>query len=69
MFKKKYTVSVLDSKWGIIKNSLKLEIIPRINEYLWLSDKYYSVISVVHSIQEKNGVFLIVEEQKNQPML
>lgn len=66
MFKKKYKVSVLDSKWEIIKNSLVLEIIPRINEYLWLHDKYYLVIGVVHSIQEKNAVFLIVEEKSNQ---
>ena len=61
MFKKKYTVSMLDSKWVPLKRNVKIVIIPRRDEYIWLDEKYYIVLNVVHSITDKQEVFVIVE--------
>ncbi len=65
MFNKKYSVTVLNSKWEIIKNKIKLEIIPRQQEYLFIENQYYEIINVVHVINEKQGVFLIVNPVEN----
>jgi hypothetical protein len=62
MFKLKYTISILDSKWQPIKRNLKLSIIPRINEYIFLNDQYHKVINVVHTFNKTQDVFLIIEE-------
>ena len=64
MFKKKYTVSMLDSKWVPLKRNIKIVIIPRRDEYIWLDEKYYIVLNVVHSITDKQEVFVIVEEKE-----
>lgn len=65
MFKRKYTTSLLDSKWISIKRNIKLSIIPRIHEYIYYEDKYYIVLNVVHQINDKHEVFIIVEERDN----
>lgn len=64
MFKKKYTISILDSKWIPIKRSVKMEVVPRRDEYIWLDEKYYIVLNVVHSITDKQEVFVVVEEKE-----
>lgn len=69
MFKRKYTTSLLDSKWIPVKRNLKLAIIPKINEYIYYEDKYYLVISVVHQIKDKQEIFIIVEEKDNSKPL
>lgn len=61
MFKKKYSVSMLDSKWNVIKSNIKLEVIPRADEYIWDVDIYYRVLNVIHSTNNKQGVYIIVE--------
>jgi hypothetical protein len=65
MFKRKYNTSLLDSKWNPIKRNLKLSIIPRINEYIYYEDKYYMVLNVVHQLNDKHDIFIIVEEKDN----
>lgn len=65
MFKKKYKVSLLDSKWHPIKRNLEMSFIPRKDEYLWVDSKYFIVLNVVHSIDTKQEVFIVVEEQEN----
>jgi hypothetical protein len=62
MFSKKYTVSLLDSKWNIIKSNIKLLSIPRRGEYIWHINVYYSVLNVVHSTNKKQGTYIIVEQ-------
>jgi hypothetical protein len=62
MFKRKYKVSMLDSKWNPIKRNVKLDIIPKSDEYIWDSAKYYRVINVVHSIDKNHEIFIILEE-------
>lgn len=62
MFRKKINVSLLDSKWEVIQRNLKLEIIPRRDEYLWFNNKYYVVLNIVHSIDGKGEILIIIEE-------
>lgn len=64
MFKKKYSISILDSKWIPIKRNVKMEVVPRRDEYIWFEDKYYIVLNVVHSITDKQEVFVVVEEKE-----
>lgn len=65
MFKKKYTISMLDSKWIPLKRNIKMSIIPRRDEYIWIDEKYFIVLNIVHSITDKQEVFIVVEEQEN----
>ncbi len=64
MFKKKYNVSMLDSKWIPLKRNIKLSIIPRRDEYIWIDEKYFIVLNIVHSITDKQEVFVVVEEKE-----
>jgi hypothetical protein len=64
MFKKKYNVSMLDSKWIPLKRNIKITIIPRRDEYIWIDEKYFIVLNVVHSITDKQEVFIVVEEKE-----
>lgn len=64
MFKKKYSISILDSKWIPIKRNVKMEVVPRRDEYIWFGEKYYIVLNVVHSITDKQEVFVVVEEKE-----
>lgn len=64
MFKKKYSISILDSKWIPIKRNVKMEVVPRRDEYIWFDEKYYIVLNVVHSITDKLEVFVVVEEKE-----
>ena len=66
MFRRKYTVTVLDSKWNVIKNRLKLNPIPRKDELLFFDGLYYEVINIVHRIDEKQGIFVVVNAFKHQ---
>ena len=56
MFKSKYSVSILNSKWEPINIKLKLSIIPRLDEFLFINEQYYQVISVIHQIKNKQEI-------------
>ena len=58
----KYTVSILNSKWHPIKRNVEMIIIPRRDEYVYMNDQYYEVLNVVHMINEKQDIFVIVNE-------
>lgn len=68
MFKRKYTTTLLDSKWSVIKNGVKFNVIPRQNEYIYYNDRYYHVINVVHNLGLKHEILIVVDEhtQNNQ---
>lgn len=71
MFSNKYTATLLDSKWNPIKNNVKFNVIPRKNEYLYYTDKYYHVVNVVHDMTDKHKVLIVIEDisnDKNQEM-
>lgn len=65
MFNRKYTITILDSKWKVVKNKIKLDIIPRKDEYLFIDNQYYEIINIVHYFNNKVGVFLIVNPIEN----
>lgn len=67
MFNTKYTVSILDVKWNPIKRNLILKVIPRKDEFLFFDNKYHQVLAVVHVFNEKQDIFLVVNELENQP--
>jgi RNAse (barnase) inhibitor barstar len=50
MFNKKYKVTILDSKWDVLKNEVYLDVIPRKEEYIFMNDQYYCVLNVIHMI-------------------
>jgi hypothetical protein len=65
IFKSKYTVVILNSKWEILEKNLKLIKLPRQKEYIWSGTKYYQVVHVVHNITSKHQISLIVEDIQN----
>ena len=66
MFSRKYNITLIDSKWNLIKNSIKFIAIPRRDEFIYLIDRYYQVINVVHNIDKKHNVIVIIEELNQQ---
>lgn len=63
-FSKKYTVTFLNSKWEIVKSEINLKTIPQRDEYVYMDDKYYDVLNVVHSISKKHKILVVIEETK-----
>lgn len=67
MFKTKYTVSILDSKWNVVKNNIKILAIPRQDELIYMDDKYVRVLNIIHMLTEKARIFIVVEDLTKQP--
>ena len=67
MFRTKYTVSILNSKWEVIKSNLKLSVVPREGELIFLDGKYVDVIKVIHMLNKKQDIFVIIEDLEQQP--
>lgn len=63
-FDKKYTVTFLNSKWEIVKSDVKLNSIPQRDEYIYMNEKYYDVLNVVHSIDKTHQILVIIDETK-----
>jgi hypothetical protein len=61
-FSKKYTITFLNSKWEIVKSNIKLKSVPQRDEYIYMDDRYYDVLNVVHSINKNHEIFVIIEE-------
>lgn len=61
---KKYRVSFLDEKWKMMKEDVKLDIIPRIHEIIYIVDesKYYRVVNIVHNFTKKQEIYVVIEE-------
>lgn len=66
MFRAKYNITLIDSKWNPIKNTVKFIDIPRRDEFIYLVDRYYQVINVVHNMDKKHHIFVIIEEVNQQ---
>ena len=69
MFKRKYTTTLLDSKWSVIKNGVIFKVIPRKYEYIYYNDMYYQVLNVVHNLTVKHEILIIVEEFSQKKVL
>ena len=63
-FSKKYTITFINSKWEIVKSGVKMDVIPQRDEYIYMDDKYHSVLNVVHSMGEKHNILVIIDETK-----
>ena len=62
----KYTVSILNSKWHEMKKNIEMYIIPRKDEYIYMDDQYWEVLNVVHMLNEKHQIFIIVTEMNKK---
>jgi hypothetical protein len=64
MFKRKYSITLINESWEQIKTTIKLAHIPRKDELIYLEEfeKYFKVINVIHNITKKHGIFLVIQE-------
>lgn len=62
MFKTKYKVSFLNCKWETMTIKLNLTVIPRRDEYVYLNNQYYQVLNVVHKLNDKQDIFIVINE-------
>jgi len=64
MFKRKYSVTILNESWKTLRSDLKVSIIPRTGELVYLEEfaKYFIVIKVIHYLNKKHGIFLIIDD-------
>lgn len=62
-FRRKYKITLINDKWEIKESNLKLAHIPRYGEFIYLRKKnlYYKVESVIHTIDNKKDIFLVVK--------
>jgi hypothetical protein len=60
---KKYNVSLMNEKWEMIIENLKVKHIPRTSEFIYLDkqEQYYKVMNVIHNMTNKHEIFIIVE--------
>jgi len=65
---KRYSISILNKNWQPIRMVAKVKHIPRHGEFIYLEEtkKYYTVLNVVYYLNNKQGIFIIVEEFGNQ---
>jgi hypothetical protein len=68
MFKTKYKVSFLNSKWEPIEIKLKLQVIPRMDEYIYLNGQYYQVLNIIHQFNSKHEIFVVINEAFIAPL-
>ena len=61
MFKSKYTITLINSKWEVIDRNVNISILPRSNEYLFHNKQYYEVLNVVHMLNKVQDIFVIIE--------
>jgi hypothetical protein len=62
MFKSKYSVSLLNVNWEPINIKLKLSIIPRIDEFIYLDNQYYQVLNIVHQLNKNQEIFIVIDK-------
>lgn len=67
-FSNNYSVSVLDENWEVIIPILKLKHLPRNGELLYIKkfEDYFTVLNVIHNIEKKHGIFIIVKKYEKK---
>jgi hypothetical protein len=67
MFRKK-SITLINETWEKIDVGLNLLEIPRKNELIYVEKTqiYYKVINVIHYLNNKHGIFVVVEKYGNQ---
>lgn len=63
MFWSNHTVTLLNESWCGIGN-VGLKVIPRKGEFIYYEQrqKYFEVLGVVHYVNKKHGIFVIIKE-------
>lgn len=61
---RRHSVSILNKTWEPIKQGVRMKYIPRFGEFIYIEDtaRYYKVLNVVYYLNNKEGVFVIVDE-------
>lgn len=64
--KSKTRVIISDEKFGIIRDNVKLNHIPRDGEFIFFDkeSQYWVVLKVVHNISKKNTIWVVVIPQE-----
>ena len=62
MFRTKYTVSIINSKWVKLKTNLKLSVIPRRDELIYMDEQYFTVLNIIHMLNKKQDIFVVIDE-------
>jgi hypothetical protein len=62
---KKYKINLISEKWDIISSNYSVEIIPKINECIYINEEYYQVINIIHNFDIKNSNLTVVIEKIN----
>ena len=64
MFNKKCKVSFINTNWEFIKQNVVLDILPNRDELIYIEEfgKYFEVINVVHKLNSKHNIFVIIKE-------
>jgi hypothetical protein len=60
---RKYNISLMDEKWGMIVPKMSVRHIPRYGEFIYLNnqEQYFRVLNVIHNMTHKHEIFIIVE--------
>lgn len=61
---KKYSVTILDEKWNVVREKVKVKHIPRTHELIFLPEhnKYYRVVNIVYNFTKIQGIYIVIEE-------
>jgi len=61
---KRNNIIVLDEKWNVVKENIKINHIPRTHELIFLEEKnrYYRVVNIVYRFNKTQEIFIIIEE-------
>ena len=66
MFKRKYSVTIIDENRNVVHLAL-LKSLPRRDEFIYLEShgKYFKVLNIIHYLTEKQGVYVVVKLMEN----
>jgi len=67
IFSNKVNVNIINNSWEFILSNVKLKTLPRENELLLATDDtYYRVLNIIHSLNAKKDIFIVVEKFNNE---
>ena len=69
MFKRKYSITILDENWSELKTNIRLSIVPKEGELIYMEEfnKYFNVVRVIHYLKDKTqGIFIVVNNYLHQ---
>lgn len=63
MFRRKYSITIIDENWVRLVDNTDLRFLPRKDEFIFIESfgKYFKVLNVIHYLTKKQGIFLVVK--------